>query len=112
DSDGDGIGDLNGVLERLDYLVDLGVTCVWLLPFYRSPRRDNGYDVTDHCSVDRRLGTLEDFDRLVAALRGRGIRILIDFLANHTSDEHPWFQAARRDPNSQYRDYYHWRDEK
>ena len=112
DSDGDGIGDFAGLTARLDYLNNLGVTCLWLLPFYPSPNRDNGYDVTDYYGVDPRLGTLGDFVDFMRAARERGIRVLIDLVVNHTSDQHPWFQAARADPRSKYRDYYVWAEER
>ncbi len=111
DSNGDGWGDFPGALGRLDYLADLGVTCLWLLPFYPSPHRDNGYDVVDYCAVDPRYGTLKDFQTFLAGARERGIRILIDMVANHTSDQHPWFQEARRDKTSKYHDYYIWAQE-
>ncbi len=108
DSDGDGFGDFKGLLGKLDYLQDLGVTALWLLPFYPSPRRDNGYDVTDYYRVDPRLGTLADFEAVVRAAGERGMRVLIDLVMNHTSDEHPWFEAARRDSGSRFRKYYTW----
>jgi maltose alpha-D-glucosyltransferase/alpha-amylase len=111
DSDGDGVGDFAGLRDRLDYLVDLGVTCLWLTPFYRSPNRDNGYDVTDHLAVDPRLGTLDDFFSFRKEATTRGIRIIIDLVANHTSDEHPWFQSARADPASPFRNFYVWSDD-
>ena len=110
DSNGDGIGDFGGLLEHIDYLDQLGVTCIWLLPFYVSPRRDNGYDVADHYRVDPRLGTLADFHLFVHAAGERGIRVMIDIVMDHTSDEHPWFEAARRDRDSRYRNYYTWAD--
>jgi len=110
DSDGDGVGDFGGLIEHIDYLDRLGVTCLWLLPFYVSPRRDNGYDVADHYRVDPRLGTLEDFRRFVHAAGERGIRVMIDIVMDHTSDEHPWFQAARLDRRSRFRRYYTWVD--
>ncbi|HET7322456.1 MAG TPA: alpha-amylase family protein [Longimicrobiaceae bacterium] len=110
DSDGDGWGDFQGVIERLDYLCELGVTCLWLLPFYRSPDRDNGYDVADYYHVDERFGTLNDFERLVHEAGERSIRVIMDLVVNHTSDEHPWFQASRRDASSGFRDYYVWAD--
>jgi maltose alpha-D-glucosyltransferase/alpha-amylase len=108
DSNGDGIGDFRGLGERLDYLSSLGVNCLWLLPFYPSPNRDNGYDVMDYYGVDPRLGTLGDFVEFMHKARERGVRVLVDLVVNHTSDQHPWFQAARRDGASPYRDYYIW----
>ncbi|PYE52751.1 maltose alpha-D-glucosyltransferase/alpha-amylase [Deinococcus yavapaiensis KR-236] len=110
DGNGDGIGDFPGLTARVPYLVDLGVNAVWLQPFYPSPRRDHGYDVTDYKRVDPRFGTLEDFDAFVAAAHDAGIRVLLDVPFNHTSDRHPWFQAARRDPSSPYHAYYVWAD--
>jgi maltose alpha-D-glucosyltransferase/alpha-amylase len=110
DSDGDGIGDFRGLGERLDYLSSLGVTCLWLLPFYPSPNRDNGYDVMDYYGVDPRLGSLGDFVEFMHKARERGIRVLVDLVVNHTSDQHPWFQAARQSKDSPYRDYYLWSD--
>ncbi|PSP26719.1 trehalose synthase [Halobacteriales archaeon QH_2_65_14] len=111
DSDGDGVGDFQGLIERLDYLNGLGVSALWLLPFYPTPNRDNGYDVTDYYGVDSRLGTLGDFVEFVEEADERGIRVLIDLVVNHTSDQHPWFQQARNDPDSKYRDYYVWVEE-
>jgi maltose alpha-D-glucosyltransferase/alpha-amylase len=110
DSDGDGVGDFRGLTQRLDYLSGLGVTCLWLLPFYPTPNRDDGYDVADYYAIDPRLGTLGDFVVFMRAARERGIRVLVDLVVNHTSVDHPWFQAARRDPASKYRDYYLWTD--
>jgi len=112
DSNGDGIGDFNGLRNRLDYLADLGVTCLWLLPFYPSPNRDNGYDITDYCAIHPALGTLDDFRAMLAEAHARNLRVMTDFVANHTSDQHPWFQAARRDSESPYRDYYIWSKER
>lgn len=109
DSNGDGHGDFCGLTESLDYLAGIGVTCVWLLPFYPTPDRDNGYDVTDYYNVDPRLGTLGDFVIFMREAKERGIRVIIDLVVNHTSDQHPWFQAARRDKDSPYRDFYVWR---
>jgi maltose alpha-D-glucosyltransferase / alpha-amylase len=108
DSSGDGIGDFRGLTQRLDYLSGLGITCLWLLPFYPTPNRDNGYDVMNYYDVDPRLGTLGDFVEFVHQARDRGIRILVDLVINHTSSQHPWFQAARQDKNSKYRSYYVW----
>jgi hypothetical protein len=96
DSDGDGIGDLEGVRRRLDHLAWLGVDAVWLSPFYRSPMADFGYDVSDFCAVDPLFGDLAAFDRLLAAAHDLGIRIVVDLVPNHSSDQHPWFQASRR----------------
>ena len=110
DSDGDGWGDLAGVTQRLQYLQQLGVTCIWLLPFFASPRRDNGYDVADYFRVDPHLGTFDDFLTLLHRAGELGIRIMLDLVMNHTSDEHAWFQAARRDSQSRYRSYYSWTD--
>jgi maltose alpha-D-glucosyltransferase / alpha-amylase len=108
DSDGDGVGDLPGLIDRLDYLARLGVTCLWLNPIHPSPDRDDGYDITDFYAVHPRLGSLGDFVELVHQAGNRGIRVVIDLVVNHTSDEHPWFQAARADPASPYRDWYVW----
>jgi maltose alpha-D-glucosyltransferase/alpha-amylase len=110
DSDGDGHGDLRGLIEKLDYLNTLGVDCLWLMPIYCSPLRDDGYDIADYCSIAPAFGNLEDLQDLLAAAHGRGIRIIMDLVLNHTSDEHPWFKAARSDRKSPYRDYYVWSD--
>lgn len=112
DANGDGIGDFEGLTARLDYLAGLNINCVWLLPFYPSPNRDNGYDVTDFYGVDHRLGTLGDFVEFTHQAHERGIRVLVDLVVNHTSIDHPWFQAARSDPNSIHHDYYVWSKEK
>ena len=112
DSNADGVGDLAGLTERLDYLGGLGVSCLWLMPFYPSPRKDDGYDITDFFGVDPRLGTHGDLVELVRTARDRGIRVIADLVMNHTSDQHPWFQAARADKESPYRDFYVWADEK
>ncbi|MCL2489686.1 MAG: alpha-glucosidase [Propionibacteriaceae bacterium] len=108
DSNGDGFGDIPGIISRLDELASLGVGCLWLSPLYPSPDADNGYDIADYCAIDPRYGTLDDFDELVSQAGARGIRIIMDLVVNHTSDEHRWFQAsrARVDP---YTDYYIWR---
>jgi alpha-glucosidase len=110
DSNGDGNGDLPGLISGLDHLEKLGVDALWLTPIYRSPMRDNGYDVADHRDIDPLYGTLADLDRLVAALRARGMRLVLDFVANHTSDEHPWFAESRSSRASPRRDWYIWRD--
>ena len=95
DSNGDGIGDLNGITEKLDYLKELGVDVVWLSPVYRSPMDDNGYDISDYRSIQPEFGTMEDFDRMLAEMHRRGIRLVMDLVVNHTSDEHPWFVESR-----------------
>ncbi|MDB4945110.1 MAG: putative glycosyl hydrolase, 13 family [Labilithrix sp.] len=112
DSNGDGIGDFEGLTRRLDYLAGLGVSCLWLMPFQPSPRRDDGYDITDYFDVDPRYGTLGDFVQFTHEAKQRGIRVMIDLVVNHTSDKHPWFRAARADRNSKYRDYYLWSDKR
>jgi maltose alpha-D-glucosyltransferase/alpha-amylase len=108
DSNGDGIGDLVGLTRRLDYLARLGVTCLWLNPVHPSPNRDDGYDVSDYYGIDRRLGSLGDFVEFVHQASNRGLRVIIDLVVNHTSDEHPWFQEARSSPDSPKRDWYVW----
>src|SRR4051812_1836251 len=112
DANGDGVGDFQGLMRRLDYLHGLGVTAVWLMPFQISPCRDDGYDVSDYYGVNPQYGTLGDFVEFTHAAKQRGIRVLIDLVVNHTSNEHPWFQAARRDPHSPYRDWYIWSKKK
>lgn len=111
DGNGDGIGDFAGLTNRLEYLERLGVTCLWLLPFYASPRRDNGYDVSDHYRIDPKLGTLDEFIWFVRLAGERGMSVIIDIVMDHTSDTHPWFQASRRDRLSRYRDYYTWTEQ-
>ena len=110
DSDGDGIGDLPGIRARLDHLVDLGVDAIWLSPFYPSPMADFGYDIADYCSVDPVFGTLADFDDLLMDAHGRGLKIIIDLVPNHTSDRHAWFQESRASRSAARRDWYIWRD--
>ncbi|SFO34042.1 oligo-1,6-glucosidase [Geodermatophilus obscurus] len=109
DSDGDGVGDLGGVLQRIDHLADLGVDVVWLSPVYPSPQADNGYDISDYRGVDPLFGTLEQLDELVAALHARGMKLVMDLVVNHTSDEHPWFVESRSSRDSPRRDWYWWR---
>jgi alpha-glucosidase len=110
DSDGDGIGDLPGIRRRLDHLVALGVDAIWISPFYPSPMADFGYDVADYCDVDPRFGTLADFDALLADVHARGLRLILDFVPNHTSDRHPWFLQSRSSRDDAKRDWYLWRD--
>jgi maltose alpha-D-glucosyltransferase/alpha-amylase len=110
DSNGDGHGDLHGLMQKLDYFQELGVDCLWLLPIYPSPLKDDGYDIADYLGVLPEYGDLSDFKALLDAAHARGIRIVADLVLNHTSDQHPWFQAARSDRNSPYRDYYVWSD--
>ncbi len=112
DGDGDGVGDMAGLVERIDYLAGIGVSTLWLMPFYPTPDQDDGYDVSDFYNVDPRLGTLGSFVEVVRTARDRGIRVIIDLVVNHTSDQHPWFRAARSDPDSPYRDWYVWAAER
>ena len=98
DGNNDGIGDFAGLLHKLDYLQDLGVTCLWLLPFFPSPLRDDGYDISDYCNVHPQYGTMEEFQDFLAAAHARGMQVMIELVVNHTSDQHPWFQIARQAP--------------
>jgi alpha-glucosidase len=111
DSDGDGVGDLNGILRRLDYLVKLGVDALWISPFYSSPMADFGYDVADYCGVDRLFGTMQDFDQLLKEIHSRDLKLVLDLVPNHTSDQHPWFLESRSTRDNPKRDWYLWRDE-
>ena len=108
DANGDGVGDFTGLMRRLDYLQGMGATTLWLMPFQPSPFKDDGYDIADYYGVDKRYGTLGEFVEFMQASKQRGLRVLIDLVVNHTSNEHPWFQEARRDPKSKYRDWYVW----
>ena len=110
DSTGDGFGDLGGILAHLDHLQALGVDVVWLSPIYRSPQADNGYDISDYQDVDPMFGTLEQLDALIAGLHDRGMKLLMDLVVNHTSDEHPWFVASASGRDDPKRDWYIWRD--
>ena len=112
DGNGDGIGDFQGLVRRLDYLHGLGITAIWLMPFQPSPYRDDGYDISDYYGVNSRHGTLGDFVEFTHGAKQRGIRVIMDLVVNHTSDRHPWFQEARRNPDSKYRDWYVWSDKK
>ncbi|WP_270886967.1 alpha-amylase family protein [Pedococcus sp. 5OH_020] len=111
DSDGDGVGDLRGLADRIDYLAELGVTCLWLMPFYPTPSRDDGYDVVDFYGVDRRLGDHGQLVEVIRTAKDRGLRVIADLVINHTSDQHPWFKAARRSTTNDHRDFYVWRSD-
>ncbi len=110
DSNADGIGDFPGLIQKLDYLQDLGVTCIWLLPFFPSPLKDDGYDIADYMNVHPMYGTLEDFQAFLQAAHDRDLQVMIELVINHTSDQHPWFQAARQSPDAPERDFYVWSD--
>ena len=110
DSNGDGIGDINGIREKLEYLKELGIDVIWLSPVYKSPNDDNGYDISDYCDIMDEFGTMEDMDNLLKEANERGIKILMDLVVNHTSDEHKWFIEAKKSKDNEYRDYYIWRD--
>ena len=110
DGNGDGHGDFQGLTQRLDHLQELGVTCVWLLPMYPSPLKDDGYDIADYYDIHPQYGTLEDWQAFIDEAHRRGLRVIVDLVLNHTSDQHPWFQSARSSPDSPYRDYYVWSD--
>ena len=112
DASGDGVGDFEGLSNRLPYLAGLGVTCLWLLPFSESPNRDNGYDVSDYYSVSDKHGSLGDFVAFANHAASLGIRVIVDLVANHTSIDHPWFQHARGNPDSPFRDWYVWAKER
>ena len=112
DSNGDGIGDLNGITEKLDYLKKLGIDVIWLSPVYRSPNDDNGYDISDYEAIMDEFGTMADFDHMLEEAHARGIRIVMDLVVNHTSDEHPWFVESRSSRNNSKRDFYFWREGK
>ena len=108
DSDGDGVGDIKGIISQLDYLKSLGITAVWLNPIYASPNDDNGYDVSDYRAIQKEYGTMQDFDNLLKGLHDRGIKLIMDFVFNHSSDEHEWFRQSKSSRTNPYRDYYHW----
>ena len=111
-SNGDGIGDINGIRSKLDYLKDLGVDVLWIAPIYASPMDDNGYDISDYRAIRPECGTMEDFDALLSEAHARGIKIVMDLVVNHTSDEHAWFVESRKSKDNPYRDYYIWKPEK
>lgn len=112
DSNGDGYGDIRGIISRLDYLKDLGIDAVWISPMYCSPQDDNGYDISDYQNIDPMFGTLDDMDELIREAEKRGIKIIMDLVLNHTSDEHRWFLEAVKGRDNPYHDYYVWRDGK
>ena len=112
DSNGDGIGDLNGITEKLDYLQNLGIDVIWLSPFYKSPNADNGYDISDYQNIMDEFGSMQDFDNMLAAIHKRGIKLMIDLVVNHTSDEHHWFKESKKDKTNIYRNYYIWKQNK
>lgn len=112
DSNGDGIGDLNGITAHLDYLKELGVDVIWLSPIYKSPNDDNGYDISDYQDIMTDFGTMEDFDRMIAEMHKRGIKLVMDLVVNHSSDEHRWFLESKKSKDNPYRDYYIWKDPK
>ena len=110
DSNGDGIGDLNGIREKLDYLKDLGVDVLWLNPIYQSPNVDNGYDISDYRDIMTDFGTMADFDALLADVHAHGLKLIMDLVVNHSSDQHPWFIESRSSRDNPKRDYYIWKD--
>ncbi|RAT35549.1 hypothetical protein AU493_10570 [Lonsdalea populi] len=112
DSNGDGIGDINGLIEKLDYLKTLGINAIWMTPHYDSPNTDSGYDIRDFKKIMKEYGTMADFDRLMAELKKRDMRLMIDVVINHTSDQNHWFVESRKSKDNPYRDYYFWRNGK
>ena len=112
DSNNDGIGDINGIIEKLDYLSSLGVDLLWLTPMYVSPQRDNGYDIEDYYNIDPKYGTMSDFEKLLKEAHKRDIKIMMDMVLNHTSTEHKWFKESKKSKDNPYRDYYFWKDAK
>ncbi|MBW0886941.1 glucohydrolase, partial [Pseudomonas aeruginosa] len=112
DSNNDGIGDLPGLIAKLDYLKDLGIDVIWLSPMYQSPNDDNGYDISDYQEIMDEFGTMEDFDRLLKGVHDRGMKLILDLVVNHTSDEHPWFIESKSSKDNPKRDWYIWQDPK
>lgn len=112
DSNGDGIGDIQGIISKLDYIRDLGIDIIWLSPVYQSPNDDNGYDISDYQAIMDEFGTMEDFDELLKKAHDRGLKIIMDLVVNHTSDEHKWFVESRKDRDNPYRDFYIWAEGK
>ena len=112
DSNGDGIGDIQGIISKLDYLKELGIDVIWICPIYKSPNDDNGYDISDYQGIMDEFGTMEDFDQLLKEVHDKGMKLIMDLVINHTSDEHPWFIESRSSKNNPYRDYYIWKEGK
>ena len=112
DSNGDGIGDIRGITSRMDYLKELGVDVIWLSPVYESPNDDNGYDISNYQAIMKEFGTMEDFEEMLQIAHEKGIKLVMDLVVNHTSDEHPWFVESRSSRENPYRDYYIWREPK
>lgn len=110
DSNGDGIGDIQGIISKLDYLKDLGIDLIWICPIFKSPNDDNGYDISDYQDIMAEFGTLADFEQLLDEVHQRGMKLILDLVVNHTSDEHPWFIESRTSVDSEKRDWYIWRD--
>ncbi len=108
DTDGDGVGDLRGIIEKLDYIKSLGIDAVWLNPIYASPNADNGYDISDYEAIMEEFGTMADFDEMLEGFHNRGIKLVMDLVVNHSSDEHEWFRQSKSSRDNPYRDYYHW----
>ncbi len=108
DSDGDGVGDIKGIISKLDYLKSLGIDVIWLNPIYASPNEDNGYDISDYEAIMKEFGTMQDFDSLLSGLHQRNIKLVMDLVVNHSSEQHPWFIQSRSSRNNPYRNYYHW----
>ena len=108
DSDGDGVGDLKGITQRLDYLQSLGIDAIWLNPICASPNDDNGYDISDYRAIMKEMGTMQDFDEMLAGMKKRNIKLIMDLVVNHSSDEHEWFKGAKSSRDNKYRNYYHW----
>src|SRR5690606_727742 len=109
DSNGDGIGDINGIIQKLDYLKSLGIDVIWLSPVYQSPNDDNGYDISDYHAIMKEFGTMEDWERLLQEVHHREMKLIMDLVVNHSSDEHKWFIDSRKSKDNPYRDYYIWR---
>ena len=109
DANGDGVGDLRGIISKIPYLKELGINAVWISPFFESPGVDSGYDISDYCAIDPQIGTMQDFEEMVARFHENGIDVILDFVANHTSTKHAWFKESEKSKDNPYRDYYVWR---